>query len=176
MPFGPTVGCDRLSMAPVLTAEVTSDAAYSATGFDLDTTIPQTYENARGLATSTLNKEVVTLPEGMTVNPSSGVGLGACTEAQYAEELAPAKTAQEKAEGKGCPNDSKLATVKSNHRRSPKKSPAPPTSRRRMETRSPKPATRTARCSCSTSSPAPPTVACSSRLPARSNRTWKRGV
>jgi hypothetical protein len=112
MPFGPFVGCDRLLMEPSLTAEVTSDAAYSATGFDLDTNIPQTYDNAQGLATSALNREVVTLPEGMTVNPSSGAGLSACTEEQYAEELAPEKTAQEKAEGKGCPNSSKLATVR----------------------------------------------------------------
>jgi hypothetical protein len=112
MEFGPVVGCDRLLMAPLLTAEVTSDAAYSATGFDLDTEIPQTYNDAQGLATSTLKQEVVTLPEGMTVNPSSGAGLGACSEAQYAEELAPAKTEQEKNEGKGCPNSSKLATVR----------------------------------------------------------------
>jgi hypothetical protein len=112
MPFDPVVGCDRLLMEPVLTAQVTSDAAYSATGFDLDTSIPQTYDNANGLATSTLKQEVVTLPEGMTVNPSSGAGLGSCSEAQYAEELAPAKTAEEKEQGHGCPNNSKLATVK----------------------------------------------------------------
>ena len=112
MAFGPIVGCDRLLMEPTLTAEVTSDAAYSATGFDLDTSIPQTYDNAQGLATSTLKQEVVTLPEGMTVNPSSGAGLSACTEQQYAEELAPEKTAEEKEQGHGCPNSSKLATVR----------------------------------------------------------------
>jgi uncharacterized repeat protein (TIGR01451 family) len=112
MEFGPIVGCDRLLMAPVLKAEVTSDAAYSATGFDLDTGIPQTYPAPESLATSTLKQEVVTLPEGMTVNPSSGAGLSACSEAQYAEETAPAKTAEEKEQGHGCPNSSKLATVR----------------------------------------------------------------
>ncbi len=111
MSFGPIVGCDRLGMAPVLKAEVTSDAAYSASGFDLDTEIPQTYPNPI-LATSTLEQETVTLPEGMTVNPSSGAGLSACSEAQFAEEQAPPPTAQAKAEGHGCPNSSKLATVK----------------------------------------------------------------
>ena len=41
-----------------------------------------------GLATSALKKAVVTLPEGMTVNPSAGAGLQACSEAEYeAEEL-----------------------------------------------------------------------------------------
>ena len=110
--FGPLVGCDRLGMEPSLTAETTSNSAYAPTGFDLLTKIPQTYENAEGLAASTLKQEVVTLPEGMTVNPSSGAGLGACSEAQYAEEQAREKAAQEKEEGHGCPNDSKLATVK----------------------------------------------------------------
>ena len=35
----------------------------------------------RGLATAHL-KDVVTLPEGMILNPSAANGLGACTEAQ----------------------------------------------------------------------------------------------
>jgi hypothetical protein len=112
MPFGPIVGCDRLGMEPSLTAEATSNAAYSPTGFDVDTKIPQTYEDPAGLATSTLRDEVVTLPEGMTVNPSSGAGLAACSAAQYAEEGAREPTVHEKSEGHGCPSSSKLATVK----------------------------------------------------------------
>jgi hypothetical protein len=112
MSFGPIVGCDRLLLEPSLTAEVTSDAAYSPTGFDLDTKTAQTYPNPEVLAASTLKREMVTLPEGMTVNPSSGAGLEACSEAQYAEETAPEKTGEEKQQGHGCPNQSKLATVK----------------------------------------------------------------
>jgi uncharacterized repeat protein (TIGR01451 family) len=106
MPFGPFTGCDRLAMAPALTAEVTSKAAEAPTGFDLATEIPQTYENPEGLATPTLKRETVTLPEGMTVNPSSGAGLGACSEAQYAEE------GVQFVPGHGCPSNSKLATVR----------------------------------------------------------------
>ncbi len=106
MPFGPIVGCDRLGMEPSLTAEVSTDKASAATGFNLATAIPQTYDNPDGLATSTLKREVVTLPEGMTVNPSAGAGLAACTPAQFAEE------AVQSVPGKGCPNESKLATVK----------------------------------------------------------------
>lgn len=106
MPFGPLVGCDRLGMEPALTATATTNRAYAPTGLDFDTKIPQTYENPDGLATSTLKKEVVTLPEGMTVNPSSGAGLGACSEAQYAEE------GVQQVPGHGCPNDSKLGTVR----------------------------------------------------------------
>jgi uncharacterized repeat protein (TIGR01451 family) len=106
MQLGPLTGCDRLGMEPAVTAVPTSDAAYAPTGLQLDMSIPQTYENPDGLATSTLKKEVVTLPEGMTVNPSAGAGLGACTQAEYEAE------AVQYVSGHGCPNDSKLGTVK----------------------------------------------------------------
>jgi hypothetical protein len=106
MSFGPLVGCDRLAMEPSLTAEATSDRASSATGLQLNLHIPQTYENPDGLATSTLKRAVVTLPEGMTVNPSAGAGLGACTRAEYEEEPLQASA------GVGCPNNSLLGTIK----------------------------------------------------------------
>ena len=99
-------------MEPSLTAEVTTNAAYSATGFDLDTTIPQTYNNPQGLATSTLKEEVVTLPEGMTVNPSSGAGLVGVQRGAVRRRTAAEPTAKAKEEGHGCPNSSKLATVR----------------------------------------------------------------
>jgi hypothetical protein len=106
IPFGPVVGCDHLTIEPSLTAEVSTNKASSPTGFDLGTNIPQTYSNAEGLATSTLKEEVVTLPEGMTVNPSAGAGLAGCTPAQYAEE------STQFIAGKGCPSESKLGTIK----------------------------------------------------------------
>jgi uncharacterized repeat protein (TIGR01451 family) len=106
MPFGPMVGCDRLTMEPSLTLEATSSSASSPTGLDLGETIPQTYDNAEGLATSNLKKLVVTLPEGVTVNPSAGAGLGDCTPEQYAEE------ATQYVAGVGCPSDSKLGTIR----------------------------------------------------------------
>ena len=104
--FGPLGGCDRLRLPASLTAEVTSDKAYSATGLDVDTNVAQTYDNADGVATSTLKKEVVTLPEGMTLNPSAGAGLGACAEPEYAEE------GVQYIAGHGCPPESRLATVR----------------------------------------------------------------
>lgn len=106
MGLGPIVGCDGLGMDPKLTAEATTDKAFSPSGLDLAMNIPQTYDNAQGLATSTLKRAVVTLPEGMTVNPSAGAGLGACTEAQYQQE------AIEALPGQGCPSNSKLGTVR----------------------------------------------------------------
>ncbi len=106
MPFGPVVGCDRLGMEPVMTVESTTNRANSPTGLDLGLDIPQTYENAYGLATANLDRAVVTLPRGMTVNPSAGAGLQGCSEAQYAEEADP-----QLGETGGCPNESKLGTV-----------------------------------------------------------------
>jgi hypothetical protein len=47
----------------------------------------------------------VSLPEGLTIDPSAGVGLGACTPSQYAE------VTLNSPEGVGCPEDSKLGTV-----------------------------------------------------------------
>jgi hypothetical protein len=47
----------------------------------------------------------VTLPEGFTINPSAGVGLGSCTPADYARETLSSEP------GEGCPNDSKLGEV-----------------------------------------------------------------
>ncbi len=105
MALGPFVGCDRLGMEPELTAEATTSNASAPSGLALDMSIPQTYDDAEALATSTLKRAVVTLPEGMTVNPSAGAGLAACAPQQYAEEAIQA------VEGSGCPKESKLGTV-----------------------------------------------------------------
>ncbi len=105
MSFGPMVGCDRVRMNPEITAEATTIRAYSPTGLSLTLGIPQTYDNAQALATSTLKSTTVVLPEGMTVNPSAGAGLAACTEAEYEEEGAYPTLER------GCPNESKIGTV-----------------------------------------------------------------
>ena len=105
MPFGPIVGCDSLSLPASFTAEPTTERADAPTGLNVNLAVKQTYENAEGLASSTLNKAVVTLPEGMTINPSAGAGLAACTLAEYAQE------GIEESVGGGCPNESKLGTV-----------------------------------------------------------------
>jgi hypothetical protein len=102
---GPMTGCERLEFDPSLSAQATSTSAETPTGLNVGQTIPQTYENPTALATSHLKDVTVTLPQGMTVNPSAGEGLGACTPAQYEAE------ALETAPGAGCPNDSSLGTV-----------------------------------------------------------------
>ena len=105
MPFGSIVGCGRLSMPASFSAEPTTEDAEASSGLTTNLAVKQTYENAEGLASSTLNKAVVTLPEGMTVNPSAGAGLAACSLAQYEQ------AGLEEVAGRGCPNESKLGTV-----------------------------------------------------------------
>jgi uncharacterized repeat protein (TIGR01451 family) len=103
---GPLTGCARLGLPSTLTASPTTTLASAPTGLDFELAVAQSDENPEGLATSELNKSVVVLPEGMTVNPSAGAGLGACTPAQYAEETL------ETPAGGGCPNNSKLGSVR----------------------------------------------------------------
>jgi hypothetical protein len=103
--IGPMSGCEDLGFDPGLTLQPTSESAETPTGLNVNLTLPQTYGDPVALATSNLKDTVVTLPEGMTINPSAGAGLGACTEAQFAaEEL-------NTPPGAGCPNDSSLGTV-----------------------------------------------------------------
>ena len=103
--FGLLSGCDRLALPSTFTAQPTTTHADAPTGLNVELGVQQTYESPEGLATSTLNKAVVTLPEGITVNPSAGAGLGACTPAEFAEG------AVEVASDKGCPSNSKLGAV-----------------------------------------------------------------
>jgi hypothetical protein len=103
-------GCDRLAFEPALLAQLTDPRASSPSGFDFDLDQDQRgFLDPGSLAPSPAKKAVVTLPEGMTINPSVGAGLGACTPAQYAAETVGSEF------GAGCPNASKIGdfTVKS---------------------------------------------------------------
>ncbi len=102
-----TDGCDRVPFAPTVTAQPTTNSAESPTGLSFELAIPPDgIESPTGIAQSTIKKATVTLPEGMTINPSIGEGLGVCTEADYARETATSEA------GAGCPNSSKIGTVK----------------------------------------------------------------
>jgi uncharacterized repeat protein (TIGR01451 family) len=103
--LGPMVGCDRLRFDPLFTAVPTTNSASAPSGLNVDIGIPQTYGNPDALASAHLKDAVVKLPVGMTVNPSAGAGLGACTPGEYAAETATSLP------GAGCPNSSELGTV-----------------------------------------------------------------
>jgi hypothetical protein len=56
-------------------------------------------------APSQARTAILTLPNGMTINPSLGAGLGVCTPAQYAAEVVSSLP------GTNCPNSSKIGDV-----------------------------------------------------------------
>lgn len=98
--------CEKVPFTPRVEAQPSTQNATSPSGLDFGMSIPDTgLYNPIGRAQANLKKAVVTLPEGFTLNPSAGEGLGYCTEAQYAKEKV------DTPEGEGCPNASKLGTV-----------------------------------------------------------------
>ena len=99
-------GCNRLPFTPLMSAEPTTDRASAPTGLNFNLDVKdEGLTSSEGLAQSQLNKTVVKLPEGLTINPSAGVGLGGCTPEDYARETV------DSIPGAGCPNNSKLGTV-----------------------------------------------------------------
>ncbi|HET9199003.1 MAG TPA: hypothetical protein VFN92_12215 [Solirubrobacterales bacterium] len=100
-------GCDRVPFEPTVQAMPTNGTAETATGLKFTLGIPDDgIRDPKSLAQSTMKKAVVTLPEGMTLNPSAGEGLGACTPADFKRETLEAQP------GEGCPNESKIGTVR----------------------------------------------------------------
>ena len=84
-PFPQITGCGKLSFEPTFTAIPTNPEAAAPTGLDATLTIPQD-ETPQGRATSELKSAVVTLPQGMTINPAAGDGLQGCSAAEVGFE------------------------------------------------------------------------------------------
>jgi hypothetical protein len=98
--------CERVPFTPTMKAQPTTKNASSPSGLEFDMQIPDSgLLNPEGIAQANLKKAVVTLPEGYTLNPSAGEGLGYCTEDQYAAEKVGTQP------GQGCPDSSKLGNV-----------------------------------------------------------------
>jgi hypothetical protein len=74
-------GCNALRFAPELGAQPTTHESDTPSGLEFELKVPQS-EEPGVLATPTLKTVDVTLPSGLTVDPSAGDGLGACSEAQ----------------------------------------------------------------------------------------------
>ncbi|HEX3041708.1 MAG TPA: hypothetical protein VHP56_06425 [Solirubrobacterales bacterium] len=104
---GPAMtGCSRLGFGPLITARPTSLAASSPSGLDFSLDVhDEGLGNPSGIAQADLRKAAVTLPEGMSINPSIAEGLEVCSEAELGREKAFSQP------GAGCPNASKIGTV-----------------------------------------------------------------
>jgi hypothetical protein len=96
-------GCNQLAFAPAISARPTASSAASPSGLDFDLDFHnEGLESETGASESEVKKVVVTLPKGVTTNPSVAGGLSACSLAQYeAETLS----------NQGCPESSKVGEV-----------------------------------------------------------------
>ncbi len=99
--------CDRINFSTTSFSGPTSNRASSATGFDFN--LSQNQEGLtepEGISGSQVQKAIVSLPDGFTINPSVGAGLGVCTPAQYEAETPTSIP------GQACPNQSKIGSFR----------------------------------------------------------------
>lgn len=105
-------GCGKLLFGPDVKSEATTDSAETGTGLDFELEFVDEIDGtgeglieADGIAQSDLKDARITLPEGVTVNPSIAEGLGVCTPADLERETVSTPY------GQGCPNSAKIGTV-----------------------------------------------------------------
>jgi len=109
----PLSGCEKLEFTPHAAAQLSNPRASSPSGYAFDIKVDTHGVTNRicfpgptfavGCAPTPVRKAVVTLPEGVSINPSVGSGLGVCTRAQYETGETPSSPF-----GAGCPSQSKI--------------------------------------------------------------------
>jgi hypothetical protein len=97
----PGTGCSKVPFNPSLAVKPQTTQSDTPTGVAIDLRVPQN-EDPGGLASSTLQNATVTLPPGMTLDPSAANGLKACTPAEFGKGSDAAPT---------CPSASQIGTV-----------------------------------------------------------------
>jgi hypothetical protein len=105
-------GCEAPGFEPSIAAAPETSAADSPSGLHFSMHLPQNL-SPEGTATAHLKNAVVTLPRGLSVNPSAADGLGACGPSQIGLKTAPgAPPPFEFTPGPAeCPANSKVGTV-----------------------------------------------------------------
>jgi uncharacterized repeat protein (TIGR01451 family) len=104
----PVVGCAGLKrlFEPSVAMSTSSPSGDSPTGLEVDVSVPQR-TGAEELAVPPLRDTTITLPAGLSVNPSSANGLEACG----LEQVGISSTGVPDAAPPACPDASKLGTV-----------------------------------------------------------------
>jgi hypothetical protein len=97
----PATGCGKVPFHPSLTVKPETTRSDAPTGVAVDLHVPQN-QNPGALASSTLKNAVVTLPPGMTLDPSAANGLNACSPNEFGKGSDAAPT---------CPQASQIGTV-----------------------------------------------------------------
>jgi len=104
-PLG-THGCSKLGFQPSIDAQTTNENAEGPTGLDFELDIQdEGLLSPTGQAQSDIKKAVVTLPEGVTANPSVAEGLQTCSPEDLDRETLSSIP------GDGCPQASKVGTI-----------------------------------------------------------------
>jgi hypothetical protein len=99
--------CNQVPFTPAVEVAPTRREAAGRSGFDFELSMPNVgWKNAGEIAEGQAKKVEVTLPDGVTINPSQANGLAACSSADYARETANSLP------GQGCPDASKIGSVK----------------------------------------------------------------
>jgi hypothetical protein len=99
----PLQGCSALAFQPRAVAQLSDPKASSPSGYAFEIEADTSgFLEPNTSAPTPVRTAVVALPEGVTINPSVGAGLGVCTSAQYEAETAFSPP------GAGCPEESKI--------------------------------------------------------------------
>jgi hypothetical protein len=100
----PLTGCDAVPFGPSISSTPTARGGEESSGLDFQLTLPnEGLLNRTGVTESEPEKTEVTLPAGVTVNPSAANGIAGCSEAQFAQATGEA--------GSGCPDAAKVGTL-----------------------------------------------------------------
>jgi hypothetical protein len=99
-------GCSKLGFGPRVEAQTTNENADGPSGLDFELEVDdEGLKNPVGRAQSDIKKAVVTLPAGVTANPSLAEGLATCSPADLDRETLSSQP------GEGCPQASKIGAV-----------------------------------------------------------------
>jgi hypothetical protein len=100
------IGCSKLAFAPSVSAQPTTSFAESPSGLDVGVDVTDVGLSApQGIAHSDIQKAILTLPEGITANPSLAEGLATCSPQDLDRETLGS------APGEGCPQASKVGSL-----------------------------------------------------------------
>ena len=102
------LGCNKVPFDPAIRSNLTSHLAENPSGLDFELKLPDAgFGATAGIAEAQPKRIEVTMPEGVTLNPSQAEGLATCSPAQFARERYDSKA------GEGCPEASKIGNVQS---------------------------------------------------------------
>jgi hypothetical protein len=108
----PPGACAAPPFSPTIEAKPSTDVADAPAGLHVDLHLPQKdNEDPEGLAEADLKDAVLTLPPGLSVNPASADGLGACSLAEIGYEGIKEGKPSFSTDPADCPDAAKIGTV-----------------------------------------------------------------